>query len=195
MRGKSSLNIWKISKSVLCSPSVYRCDPALGKHNLFCCASINQIWTGLDFPFSVRLTLQWNDHKVWGFRTSIKVSEANYDDLCSAYNCTGLTPPWPRRRAILFVRDMLRPLPCICSGDGFILQQDNESEHNSKLCKNYLNIKAGQGVRTVMDFPPQSPDHNLTPNIYGVTWRPSTLWRHKKPCFNTVKSRWDSTSQ
>ena len=38
--------------------------------------------------------------------------------------------------------------------------QDNDPKHTSKLCKNYLKTKEDQGVLTVMDFPPQSPDLN-----------------------------------
>ena len=149
------------------------------------------IKSGLDwiFLFSVRLTLQWNNHKVWGFRMSSVRSQIvilSKEDLFSGYNCTGLTPPWPRRRIILFFRDMLQPRVCIFCG-GFILQQDDESKHNSKLCKNYLKTKADQGGHS-----------HLT------TYLTEHLWSHMKTehsvtpheaLFNTVKSCWDNMSQ
>lgn len=45
-------------------------------------------------------------------------------------------------------------------GPNFVLQQDNDPKHSSKLCKNYLEKKQEAGVLTVMTWPAQSPDLN-----------------------------------
>ena len=43
---------------------------------------------------------------------------------------------------------------------GFVYQQDNDSKHTSKLCKNYLDKKEAKGKLQKLDLPPQSPDLN-----------------------------------
>lgn len=43
-------------------------------------------------------------------------------------------------------------------GRNFILQQDNDPKHSSKLCTNYIEGKERQGVLQIMKWPPQSPD-------------------------------------
>jgi transposase len=45
-------------------------------------------------------------------------------------------------------------------GQGFVLQQDNDPKHTSKLCKNYLESKQEAGTLTILDWPSQSPDLN-----------------------------------
>ncbi|KAL7849234.1 hypothetical protein SRHO_G00208570 [Serrasalmus rhombeus] len=45
-------------------------------------------------------------------------------------------------------------------GANFILQQDNDPKHTSKLCKNYLQQKQAAGILSVMEWPAQSPDLN-----------------------------------
>lgn len=40
----------------------------------------------------------------------------------------------------------------------FILQQDNDPNHSSKLCKNYLEKKAA--ALSTIEWPAQSPDLN-----------------------------------
>ncbi|MBN3288591.1 TCB1 transposase, partial [Polyodon spathula] len=44
-------------------------------------------------------------------------------------------------------------------GQSFILQQDNDQKHTSKLCKNYL-AKESEGQVNLMTWPAQSPDLN-----------------------------------
>ena len=45
-------------------------------------------------------------------------------------------------------------------GQSFILQQDNDPKHTSKLCKNYLAKKESEGQLNLMTWPAQSPDLN-----------------------------------
>ncbi|CAJ0600731.1 unnamed protein product [Cylicocyclus nassatus] len=45
-------------------------------------------------------------------------------------------------------------------GANFVLQQDNDPKHTSKLCKNYLQQKQAAGILLVMEWPAQSPDLN-----------------------------------
>ena len=45
-------------------------------------------------------------------------------------------------------------------GANFLLQQDNDPKHTSKLCKNYLGKKQSAGILSVMEWPAQSPDLN-----------------------------------
>ena len=45
-------------------------------------------------------------------------------------------------------------------GQGFILQQDNDPKHKSKLCQNYLRKKEQDGKLENMGWPAQSPDLN-----------------------------------
>ena len=43
---------------------------------------------------------------------------------------------------------------------GFILQQDNDPKHTSRLCQNYLRRKEQDGRLQIMEWPAQSPDLN-----------------------------------
>ena len=45
-------------------------------------------------------------------------------------------------------------------GANFLLQQDNDPKHSSKLCKNYLGKKQSAGILSIMEWPAQSPDLN-----------------------------------
>ena len=45
-------------------------------------------------------------------------------------------------------------------GANFLLQQDNDPKHSSKLCKNYLGKKQSAGIMSIMEWPAQSPDLN-----------------------------------
>lgn len=45
-------------------------------------------------------------------------------------------------------------------GERFILQQDNDPKHKSKLCQNYLKKKEEDGKLENMEWPAQSPDLN-----------------------------------
>lgn len=45
-------------------------------------------------------------------------------------------------------------------GQGFVMQQDNDPTHTSKLCKNFLQKKAEAGVLELLEWPSQSPDIN-----------------------------------
>src|SRR4029434_6641870 len=45
-------------------------------------------------------------------------------------------------------------------GANFLLQQDNDPKHTSKLCKKYLGKKQAAGMLFVIEWPAQSPDLN-----------------------------------
>lgn len=77
-------------------------------------------------------------------------------------------------------------------GKPFILQQDNDPKHASKLCMNYLESKQKQKILEIMTWPPQSPD--LSP--IELAWdeldrrvrerRPA----NQKQLFEYLKSEW-----
>lgn len=45
-------------------------------------------------------------------------------------------------------------------GKKFVLQQDNDPKHTSKVCKGFVQQKEREGVLKNMEWPPQSPDLN-----------------------------------
>ena len=45
-------------------------------------------------------------------------------------------------------------------GRNFIMQQDNDPKHTSKLCTTYLEKKEAAGILSVMKWPAQSPNLN-----------------------------------
>ena len=45
-------------------------------------------------------------------------------------------------------------------GANFLLQQDNDPKHSSKLCKNYIGKKQSAGLLFIIGWPAQSPDLN-----------------------------------
>ena len=55
-----------------------------------------------------------------------------------------------------------RAIPCgrCLIWANFLLQQDNDPKHSSKLCNNYLEKKQSGGILSIMEWPAQSPDLN-----------------------------------
>ena len=53
-------------------------------------------------------------------------------------------------------------IPCgrCLIGANFLLQQDNDPKHSSKLCNNYVGKKQSAGILSIMEWPAQSPDLN-----------------------------------
>ena len=56
-------------------------------------------------------------------------------------------------------RDAIPSGRCLV-GQGFMLQQDNDPKHTSRLCQNYLRRKEQDGKLQIMKWPAQSPDSN-----------------------------------
>lgn len=50
-------------------------------------------------------------------------------------------------------------------GRGFVMQQDNNPKHTSKLCSNYLHRKEESGALKIMVWSPQSPDLTRRPHV------------------------------
>ena len=81
-------------------------------------------------------------------------------------------------------------------GKEFMLQQDNDPKHTSKLCSSYLKSKEQKGVLSAMDFPPQFPDLNPIEHLrehlkrervnHTITSQ-ETLWYALQVCWNNVK--------
>ena len=78
---------------------------------------------------------------------------------------------------------------------GFVLQQDNDPKHTSKLCRQYLQRK-DHGVVVVMDFPPQFPDLNPIEHLWEhlkkdmtkyVITSQDTLWHAIIEWWNNLK--------
>ena len=81
-------------------------------------------------------------------------------------------------------------------GQGFMLQQDNDPKHTSKLCSNYLKSKEQKEVLSVMDFPPQSPDLNPIERLWEhlkqekvnhTITNQEILWRALQVCWNNLE--------
>ena len=81
-------------------------------------------------------------------------------------------------------------------GHGFVLQQDSDPKHTSKLCRKYLQRKEDHDVLVVIDFLPQSPDlypiEHLWEHLkrdktkYTITSQ-DTLWHAINVCWNNLK--------
>ena len=72
------------------------------------------------------------------------------------------------------------------TGANFLLQQDNDPKHNSKLCKNYLGKKQSAGILSVMEWPAQSPD----PNPIELLWEQLDRMVRKK-CPSSQSNLWE----
>ena len=89
------------------------------------------------------------------------------------------------------------PSHLVCFGPSFILQQDNDPKHTSRLCKDYLTKKESDGVLHQMTWPPQSPDLNPVQMVWDEmdhrvkTKGPTSaqhLWELLQDCWKTISS-------
>lgn len=86
-----------------------------------------------------------------------------------------LTSSWPRKSSTPILQRHVAP-----SGINILLQYESfstkmQTKHISNICKNYLKTIEDEGVLTVVDFPPQSPDLN-----------PRWGWRPEKAKYSAI---------
>lgn len=82
-------------------------------------------------------------------------------------------------------------------GNNFILQQDNDPKHSSRVAKNYLQVMCEEGVLEVMNWPPQSPDLNIIEHVWDYLERKKAEYNPKnaEECFDILKREWDNIPQ
>jgi hypothetical protein len=80
-------------------------------------------------------------------------------------------------------------------GQGFIPQQDNDPEHTSRLCHNYLRRKEQDGSLQIMEWPAQSPDLDPIQLVWDELCRrmkvkqptcTTHLWELRKQCWEGI---------
>ena len=82
-------------------------------------------------------------------------------------------------------------------GYNFILQQDIDPKHCSRVAKNYLNEMAQKGVLELMTWPPQSPDLNIIEHIWVYLDRKKVEHapRNAEECFEVLQREWHNIPQ
>ena len=84
-------------------------------------------------------------------------------------------------------------------GQWFILQQDNDPKHTSRLCQNYLGRKEQNGFLQIMEWPAQSPDLNPIELVWDVLDRsvkakqPTSathLWELLQQCWEELSEQY-----
>lgn len=72
----------------------------------------------------------------------------------------------------------------------FMLQQDNDPKHTSKVAQEYFKRKR----ISVLEWAPQSPDMNPIENLWSIFKRQLPRYNRlsKQECFNTIKSAWNA---
>ena len=75
-------------------------------------------------------------------------------------------------------------------GPSFIVQQDNDPKHTSRLCRGYLTNRKSDGVLCQMTWPPKSPDLNPIEMDRKVKANGPTsaqhLWELLQDCWKTI---------
>lgn len=71
-------------------------------------------------------------------------------------------------------------------GKPFVLQQNNDPKHSSKLCREYVASKETKGILKNMVWPPQSPDLNFIELIWDELDQ-----RVRRYCPTSEKSLWE----
>lgn len=82
-------------------------------------------------------------------------------------------------------------------GNNFILQQDNDPKHCSRVAKKYLQDMCEEGVLEVMNWPPQSPDLNIIEHVWEYLNKKKVEYnpRNAEQCFQILKREWDNIPQ
>ena len=75
-------------------------------------------------------------------------------------------------------------------GRNFIMQQDNDPKHTSKLCTTYLEKKEAAGILSVMKWPAQSPDLNPI----ELLWE-QLDWKVREKCPTSKSDMWNLLQQ
>lgn len=122
---------------------------------------------------SLRFSGQTEEH-LWGAE-----QRKGCKRICQAWwrQCDGLRVLWwwyngtfvtfvqgktDREEGRLSFCNVMHAIPCgqHLIGANYVLQQDNDSKHTSKLCQNYLGKKQSAGILSVMEWAAQPPDLN-----------------------------------
>lgn len=83
-------------------------------------------------------------------------------------------------------------------GRGFVLQQDNDPKHSSKLCRGYVNRKEKCGELKNMIWPSQSPDLNPIELLWDELDREvrklrssnvEELWNNLQSCWTAISAQ------
>ena len=82
-------------------------------------------------------------------------------------------------------------------GEGFVMQQDNDPKHSSKLCRGYLEMKQTSGILKNMIWPAQSPDLNPIELLWEELDRKvrEKATTSKEEMWNALLESWNNIQQ
>lgn len=96
------------------------------------------------------------------------------------------------RRYLQILKDFGVPSGRRLIGPNFMMQQDNDPKHTSRIVKNYLTEKSEEGVLEIMKWPPQSPDLNIIEHVWEYLDKKKA---ERQPtnageCFKILREEW-----